>query len=83
MEQARALSAQAVSSQLFGSLASGFFRWHHKIYYALAVGECTVAFPVEGDGKVSRCGQVDIQPGDSVEIINPKDLDITNVVWSD
>lgn len=56
----------------FGSLASGFFKYQGKIFYAGQYGKNTLGFPVV-DGKISKQTNFFPSPDIEVETISGKE----------
>ncbi len=88
MKQMMNSSAPAVERIYFGSLSEGFFRKardNGKIFY---LGEDTIltgvgVWPVFENGLISGCGVDFPHDHEEVEVIEARDLGITEIKWAE
>jgi len=93
MKQMIAPNVPVLERVFFGSLTEGFFRragGGGKIFYLYCDLEgdpegCDEApiFPVNEDGLILKCKQEILHPGEEVDVIDSKDLGITEIRWVD
>lgn len=82
INQMKAPEARSLGKYPFGKIEMGFMRERDgRIFLLAAHGECTVKWPVLEDGSVLNQGEAE-EPGVMVEMVDPKDIGITELKWT-
>ena len=82
MNQMKAPQARVIGRVPYETVASGFMReGNGEIFLLLEHGRATIKWPVLEDGTVLNKGEVEY-PGCIVELVNPADLGITAIRWT-